>query len=100
MSEITFPQKQTGFDSPVNSEHLLAIQYRELKDLKPYKHNARTHSKKQLGQIAASIQEFGFTNPILIDVKDRIIAGHGRVEAAKLMGLSILPTKRQSSTHD
>jgi DNA modification methylase len=59
--------------------------------LKPYKNNARTHSKKQVQQIANSIKEFGFNVPILIDENYQIIAGHGRLEAAKKLGLKELP---------
>ena len=60
--------------------------------LKPYDKNPRRHSPEQVKQIAASIEEFGFTNPILIDKKSRIIAGHGRLEAAKLLALDKVPT--------
>src|SRR6202158_291731 len=74
------------------SAMLLAITYRAVADLKPYPRNARTHSRKQVKQIAAAIQEFGFTNPVLIDENDQIIAGHGRVQAAKLLGLVEVPT--------
>lgn len=59
--------------------------------LRPYERNARTHSREQLTQIAASIQEFGFTNPILVDKTDGILAGHGRLAAAKDMGLKEVP---------
>lgn len=59
--------------------------------LKPYPKNARTHNPKQIRQIAKSIQEFGFTNPVLIDKDNCILAGHGRVEAAKLAGLTEVP---------
>jgi DNA modification methylase len=62
--------------------------------LKPAKRNARTHSKKQIHQIAASITEFGFTNPVLVDRRDQILAGHGRFEAAKLLGLPNVPVIR------
>ena len=62
--------------------------------LRPYPHNARRHSNKQLRQIADSIQQFGWTNPILIDDTHQILAGHGRFEAAKLLGLSTVPTLR------
>jgi DNA modification methylase len=62
-----------------------------LKRLKPYERNARTHSPEQVAQIAASIQEFGFTNPILVDGDDGILAGHGRLAAAKDMGLAEVP---------
>ena len=61
-----------------------------LNRLVPYKSNARTHSKKQIRQIADSIERFGFTNPVLIDHANQIIAGHGRVEAAKLDRKSVV----------
>ena len=64
--------------------------------LKPYKRNARTHSRKQIRQIAASIERFGFNAPVLIDEGNSIIAGHGRVEAAKLLKLQAVPTIRLS----
>lgn len=60
--------------------------------LTPYQNNARTHSAKQIRQIARSIETFGFTNPVLTDGNNGIIAGHGRVEAAKLLGLKEVPT--------
>ncbi|MCA3601726.1 MAG: ParB N-terminal domain-containing protein [Methylobacterium sp.] len=62
--------------------------------LKPYPRNARTHSRKQIRQIAESITRFGFTNPILIDEAGMILAGHGRVEAAKLLGMEQVPCLR------
>ena len=58
--------------------------------LKPYERNARTHSKKQIQQIACSIEQFGFNNPVLIDSDNRIIAGHGRVQAAKSLEMDSL----------
>jgi len=62
-----------------------------LERLKPYERNARTHSAEQVAQIAASIVEFGFTNPILVDSHDGIIAGHGRLMAATELGLKTVP---------
>jgi hypothetical protein len=62
--------------------------------LRPRATNPRTHSKKQIRQIARSIERFGFTNPVLIDREGGIVAGHGRIEAAKLLGLEIVPTIR------
>jgi ParB-like chromosome segregation protein Spo0J len=59
--------------------------------LVPYARNARTHSAEQIAQIAASILEFGFTNPILVDSMDGIIAGHGRLLAARKLGLAEVP---------
>ena len=59
--------------------------------LQPYAKNSRTHSDEQVDQIAASITEFGFTNPVLVDSKDGIIAGHGRLMAAKRLNLSEVP---------
>jgi len=63
----------------------------DVKKLKPYKNNARTHSDEQIKQIQASIREFGFVNPVLIDGKFNIIAGHGRVMAAKNEGMEKVP---------
>jgi DNA modification methylase len=64
--------------------------------LRPYAKNARTHSQKQIRQIADSIKRFGFTTPVLISDDDEIIAGHGRVEAAKLLRMESVPTVRLS----
>jgi DNA modification methylase len=64
--------------------------------LRPYRGNARTHSPKQIKQIARSIERFGFNNPVLVDDDDQIIAGHGRVEAAKLLNMKTVPTVRLS----
>lgn len=74
----------------------LAIERASIGALKPYPRNARTHSKRQIEQIARSIQRFGFNNPILVDDNLQIIAGHGRVEAAKLLGLEEVPMVRLS----
>lgn len=63
-------------------------------NLLPYVNNARTHSESQIAQIAASIKEFGFNNPVLIDAQGTIIAGHGRVEAARVLGLTSVPCIR------
>jgi DNA modification methylase len=68
------------------------IVYKSIKELVPYARNSRTHSDEQVAQIMASIKEFGFTNPILTDGENGIIAGHGRVMAAQRMGLDEVPT--------
>ncbi|MER8410065.1 DNA methyltransferase [Mesorhizobium sp. M1342] len=60
--------------------------------LTPYRNNARTHSKKQIRQIADSIEKFGFTNPVLVDEKNNVLAGHGRLSAARLLGWKDVPT--------
>lgn len=72
------------------------IVMRRISSLKPYAGNARCHSKKQIRQIANSIQRFGFTNPVLVSDDDEIIAGHGRVMAAKELGLVMVPTLKLS----
>lgn len=72
----------------------LAIEYFKPADLKPFGRNARTHSRKQVRQIADSIKCFGFTNPILIDQSNTVLAGHGRLEAAKQIGLETVPCVR------
>ena len=74
----------------------MKIETLPLNTLKPYARNARTHSKRQIKQIAKSIERFGFNNPILIDDDKEIIAGHGRAEAAKLIGMAMVPTVRLS----
>lgn len=69
----------------------LAIDYRPIGDLIPYARNARTHSEAQVALIAGSIREYGFTNPVLVDGENGIIAGHGRVMAARKLGLAQVP---------
>ena len=63
----------------------------KIENIKPYEKNAKKHPKKQVEQVAKSIKEFGFNQPIVIDKKGVIIVGHGRYEAAKLLGLSDVP---------
>lgn len=70
----------------------LQIEYKDISVLLPYINNSRTHSEEQVKQIASSIKEFGFTNPILIDKDNSIIAGHGRVKAAQLLNIKDVPT--------
>lgn len=70
----------------------LKIVYKKTEDLIPYARNSRTHDEGQIAQIAASIKEFGFTNPILLDGQNGIIAGHGRVMAAQKLGEEKVPT--------
>ena len=72
------------------------IELRPIGSLKPYPGNARRHSKRQVKQIASSIRRWGFTNPVLVSDDDEIIAGHGRVMAAKEIGLHEVPTLRLS----
>ncbi|MCK6417937.1 MAG: site-specific DNA-methyltransferase [Alphaproteobacteria bacterium] len=69
----------------------LQVIYRSPEEMTPYANNARTHSEEQIAQIMASIKEFGFVNPILIDERGVIIAGHGRLSAAKRLGMSEVP---------
>lgn len=63
----------------------------DINDIKPYSKNAKKHPKKQIEQVAASIKEFGFNQPIVVDKEGVIIVGHGRLEAAKLLGLTEVP---------
>lgn len=70
----------------------LKITYKPIADLIPYARNSRTHSDAQVAQIAASIKEFGWTNPVLLDGDNGIIAGHGRVMAAQKLGETQVPT--------
>src|SRR6266436_3820020 len=72
----------------------LKIEILAIKALKPCARNPRTHSRRQIQQIADAIREFGFTNPILIDEEGGVIAGHGRIEGARLLGIEQVPTIR------
>lgn len=69
----------------------LKVSYRRIEDLIPYARNARTHSDDQVARIAGSIKEFGWTNPILVDGENGIIAGHGRLAAARKLGMTEVP---------
>ena len=64
----------------------------KVKDLIPYARNSRTHSDEQVDKIAASMREFGFLNPVIVDGENGIIAGHGRIMAAKKLGMDEVPT--------
>src|SRR5262249_49149384 len=77
-----------------NSSLERKVTFRPISDLATNPRNARTHSPRQIQEIARSIERFGFNNPVLIDERNQIIAGHGRVEAAKLLGRERVPTLR------
>ena len=86
------PKTKIGAVSPTLPDAFrLKMTYRKVDDLKPYAGNARTHSAKQITQIAASIRQFGFTNPVLVDGASGIVAGHGRVAAARQLGMTEVP---------
>ena len=70
----------------------LEVTYLAITDLIPYVNNARSHSDQQVAQVAASIKEFGFNNPILIDEHNGVIAGHGRLAAAQKLNMNTVPT--------
>ena len=89
------PSSFSKVERPMTRQHLTIADV-VVSQLRPYPKNARTHSKKQIRQIADSIKRFGFTNPVLISDDNEIIAGHGRVEAAKLVGMKNVPTVRLS----
>ena len=82
------------------SDRELVIEYRALDRLVPYARNARTHSEAQLAEIAGSIREFGFVNPVLIAEDGTIIAGHGRVLAARQLGMDAVPSIRLTGLSD
>lgn len=74
--------------------HPHAVELLPVADLVAYGRNSRTHSPEQIDQLAASLREYGFTSPVLIDAENGIIAGHGRVEAARKIGLAQVPCIR------
>ena len=84
----------------MNAHVNTAIVERDIASLRPYARNARIHSKKQIKQLARSIERFGFTNPVLVSDDGEIIAGHGRVEGAKLLGWKTVPTLALSHLSD
>jgi ParB-like nuclease domain len=83
-----------------NTIQAAAIEPMPVASLRPYPGNPRTHFKKQVRQIADSIREFGFNNPVLIGEDGGIIAGHGRVEAAKLLGLDSSSSRKPAAACD
>ncbi len=87
-SDTHQPPPPGGFFTPMEN---LNIEYRQVDSLVPYVNNARTHSDDQVAQIAASIREFGWTNPILVDGERGLIAGHGRLKAARVLGRTQVP---------
>jgi DNA modification methylase len=76
----------------MGQHQLLSVVYRPIEALAPYANNARTHSKAQIDQIAASMLEYGWTNPVLVGEDGGVIAGHGRILAAKQLGMTEVPT--------
>lgn len=82
-------------------ENKLQVQYMYLKEIKPYKGNAKKHPKEQIAKIAESIKQFGFLNPILIDGNNVVVAGHGRALAAKKLGMKTVPViKKENWTEE
>lgn len=79
---------------------MLKIEYMSIADLAPYDGNAKLHPKKQVEQIAESIKEFGFNDPIAIDENGTIIEGHGRLLAAQMLGMDSLPVIRLDGLTD
>lgn len=90
-SKATLKTPDTSFASALRVTQIESL---PISALRPWAKNARTHSKKQIKQIADSITTFGFTNPVLIDAEGQILAGHGRVAAAKLLGFETVPCLR------
>src|SRR5450755_1657387 len=84
--------RSTKLNPPISPTLATHIEHWPISRLIPYARNARTHSDAQVAQIAASIREFGFTNPILVDGEHGVIAGHGRLLAARKLGMTEVPT--------
>ena len=85
-------KEQMRTDKRMQAKFADKIVHQRVDELVPYARNSRTHSDEQVAQIAASIREFGFTNPVLVDDQGGIVAGHGRVLAAKQIGMDTVPT--------
>ena len=95
MKKVNTSPPATPARAPAHARDL-AIEWREISTLIPYARNARTHSEAQIAEIAGSIREFGFTNPVLIDPGGGIIAGHGRVLAARQLEMAEIPCRPAS----
>ena len=80
-----------GPREPASSAHIRPVSAVAVAHIKPHPHNPRTHSRKQIRQIADSIQAVGFASPVLIDEDGTLLAGHGRLEAAKLLAFKTVP---------
>lgn len=83
-----------------NAKTHIQVEYLAPESLLPYSGNARVHSKKQLAQISAAIREFGFINPVIARRDNTILAGHGRVEAAKTLAMPTVPVVRVKHLSD
>jgi hypothetical protein len=90
-TDVTVPAAAGQNGSIKSAPPRLAVEYRPAAALIPYARNARTHSDAQVAQIAASIREYGWTNPVLVDGDNGVIAGHGRLLAARKLGISTVP---------
>jgi len=86
------PRKKCDPKQVAASDRWIAVVYRRIAELKPDPKNPRAHRPRQIRQIARSIETFGFNVPVLVDSHGKVIAGHGRLEAAKLLGWSEVPT--------
>jgi DNA modification methylase len=97
---VTEPQNPQIQSTNSGVERDLAVTYRPLAELIPYAKNARTHSDAQVAQIAGSIREFGWTNPILVDGRNGVVAGHGRLLAARKLNMDRVPVIELSGLTD
>lgn len=89
--------KTRGWTSPGTGcgvRAVVELEQAPIDSIMPYARNARTHSESQVAQLAASIREFGFNNPIIVDKAGTILAGHGRIAAARKLGLETVPVLR------
>lgn len=89
---LQLPPKEIGQGKPMSGNHALSIIYRNPADLKLDPDSPRLHSRKQIRQIARSIEAFGFIAPVLIDAQGKQLAGHGRLLAAQCLGMTRIPT--------
>jgi ParB-like chromosome segregation protein Spo0J len=90
LTALTSLTVKRGFALTAKREIPLVIEYLPVDDLIPYAGNARKHTKAQIAKIAASIERFGFDNPILLDAGGIVVAGHGRLLAAKRLGIGVV----------
>ena len=99
-NEVSIGNSTTRHPDRPTNELPRTIEMLAIRALKPAAGNARTHSKKQVQEVAASVKRFGFVNPLIADDFGRIVAGHARYEAAKVLGLKQVPVIRLRHLND
>src|SRR5258706_225489 len=93
-STIPAEVQQNRFDNSIGDAPKIAVTYRQIADLQPSPNNPRLHSSQQIRQLKRSISDFGFNIPVVVDESNRVICGHGRLQAALELGFATVRSTR------